>query len=155
MLLKQLNRDDAEKIFVSVQNTSGVTVSVGQFVCYDWQNNASVGVAATKPVTSNLGLFCGVNVGQGGHSGDYKDLGTDSFGLIQCWGIMNSVAYHVGAASLSAAGMYLVPTTAQWSGQTGALDVVAASALLYTRGAFLLTNDISGPGYAKAFVRAI
>ena len=153
MLLKQINRDDAERIYVSVQNASGVTLSVGQFVCYDWRNATSIGNAVVKPTTSTIGLFAGVVAGG---SNPYSNIGKDKYGLVQCWGVHDSVAYHVGAASLSAAGMYVFPANAQFSGQTnGAIAGAFGSVANVIRGAFILTNDVSGSKQASAFVRAL
>ena len=61
MQLQQLNRTDAEKVFVIGQNVSTGTTVGNTLVC--WESivaTASLGNAFNKPATSNLNLFAGV-----------------------------------------------------------------------------------------------
>ena len=157
MLIPQLNREGPERIYVAGQNVAGETVSVGVFLCWDWRNATSHGSAVAKPATSNLPLFAGVLCGRSPSA--YTDLPANSIGLIQCYGPMGSVAYNVGGASLSCAGQYLIPINAQYSGQTNQISGVGlnwtSQHLIVPRGAFLMTNDLSGTGWAQAFVRAM
>lgn len=156
MLLNQLNRQDAEKIFVTVQNANGSKLSVGQFVCWDYRNTTSLGSAVAAPATSTVALFAGVVAGG---SATYSDIATNAYGLVQAYGVHGSVAYNVGAASLSAAGQWLIPVAALYSGQTNRLSSAVfgwtSEALIYSRGAVLLNNDLSATGWTNAFVRAL
>ena len=156
MLLNQLNRQDAEKVFIAVQNAAGEQLSVGVNVCFDFRNTTSLGSAVVKPLTSLLPLFAGVVAGG---SATYADIATNAYGLVQAYGVMGSVAYNVGAASLSAAGQWLIPVTALYSGQTYRLSGLGLSwtseSLIIARGAFLMNNDLSGTGWTNAFVRAL
>lgn len=156
MLINQLNRQDAEKIFVTVQNAAGEQLSVGAMVCWGWANTTSLGSAVIKPTTSTIPLFAGIVAGG---SATYSNIATNAYGLVQAYGVHGSVAYNVGAASLSAAGQWLIPVTAQYSGQTYRLSAVGLSwtseALVVARGAFLLNNDLSATGWTNAFVRAL
>jgi len=154
MLFRQISRDDKAAVFVAGQNAAGETVTVGAALCWDWRNAASHGNAVVKPTTSGLGLYAGVNAF--GYPGSYKDWPSNSYGLVQVYGVHNSALYHVGAASLSCAGQFLVPANGSYSGQTVVgLGTFTSNALVAARGAFLLTNDLSGSGFAQAFVRAL
>lgn len=157
MLIKQLNKTDPENIFVIGQNVAGEVLSTGVNVCWDWRNASSLGVAVTKPATSLLGLYAGAVAG--GSAENYTSIATNEFGLIQCWGVHKSFAYNVGAASVSCAGQWLIPATGQYSGQTDHVSGLALSwtsqTLLISRGAFLMTNDLSATGWAEAFIRAM
>lgn len=157
MLLKQLNRNDAEKIFVPVQNVQGETMTAGVFVCWDWRNATSHGNAVIKPTTSTIPLFAGVLAGRDLETN--TDLPANSFGLVQVYGPNTSVAYNVGAASVSAAGVWLIPQNALYSGQKVNLSAGAfaytSEALIYSRGAVIMSNDLSGTGFTDAFIRAL
>ena len=158
MLIKHLNRDEAEEIFVTVQNAAGETLSNGVFLCWSWLNAASHGNAVVKPTTSGLGLFAGVLAHK---QPSYADLPSNSYGLLQVYGVHGSVAHNIAGTSVSCAGQWLIPTNALYSGQydgnllTGLGLEFATQCHIVARGAFLMTNDLSGPGRAEAFVRAI
>lgn len=157
MLIKQLNRTDPEKIFVIGQNVSGETFSTGVNLCWDWRNASSLGIAVTKPATSLLGLYAGVLAG--GSADNYTSLKANAYGLVQCWGVHKSFAYYVGSDSVSCAGQWLIPVNGQYSGQTtdisgGGLSWTSQTYFV-SRGAFLMTNDLSAAGWSEAFVRAM
>lgn len=158
MLIKQLNREDDNSVYITAYNAAGEQVSVGVMVCFDWQNQASIGNAVAKPATSNLPLFAGIVAGGAG-APNYADIATSTYGLIQVYGPHKSVAYNVGAASLSCAGQWLIPVNAQYSGQTNQISGVGLSwtsqQAIIARGAFLMTNDLSATGWAEAFIRAL
>lgn len=156
MLIRQLSRDDKVAIFITGQNVAGETLSVGVNVCYDWRNAASHGNAVIKPTTSTLGLYAGAVAHK---QPNYKDLPNNSYGLIQVFGVHGSFAYNVGAASLSCAGQWQIPIDGAYSGQTTDISGKALSWTSQTyfiaRGAFLLSNNLSGTGFGQAFVRAL
>ena len=140
MLLQQLNRSDAERVFVIVQNRSGVTATQGALACWDYSaTNVSFGNAIATPQTSNLALFAGVLD---------ADIAADGYVLAQVYGYRASIVVHVGAASVSAAGLLIGPLTGCWSGnsngRTFALGPIA-----------VFDNDISGPGWVRGFIRAL
>lgn len=140
MLLQQLNRNDPEKVWVAVQNASGAIVSAHQMLCWRFEAAASsLGNAAGVPATSNLALFAGVAD---------AELAINGYGLAQAYGARDSIAINVGAASISAAGLILGPanglSSAQSNGRSFALGPIA-----------LFDNDLSGPGYARGFIRAL
>lgn len=158
MIIKQLNRSDAEEVFVTVQNTAGETVSTGVFLCWDHRNTNSLGNAVTKATTSGIGLFAGVNAHK---QPSYADLPANSYGLLQVFGVHGSCTYNVAGTSLSAVGLPLYPISGQYSGQntdnllTGLTLDFATQNLILARGAWLLSNELSGSGWAPAFVRAL
>ena len=139
MLLQQLNRSDAEKVFIIVQNAAGATITQGVPVCFDGRSSNSLGNAVMQPQTSNLAAFAGIVD---------ADTAADGFVLCQVYGYRASVVAHVGADSISARGLLLGPATALWSlqsnGRTFAMGPVVC-----------LQNDLSGPGWIQAFVRAL
>lgn len=150
MIIKQLNYDDSEAVFVVGFNAAGETLSNGVNVCWDWRKASSHGSAVIKPTTSTLGLYAGAL------NHNYADLPANSFGRIQVYGVHGSYAYHVGAASLSCAGQFMVPANALYSGQSViGLGTFTSNALVCARGAFLMTNDLSGSGWGQAFIRAL
>lgn len=156
MLLNSLNRQDAEKIYVTAYNAANAKLSVGQFVCWDWRNSSSLGNSVNAPTVSTVGLFAGV---VSGGSATYSDIAISSYGLVQIYGVHGSVAYNVGAASVSAAGQWLIPVATLYSGQTNRISsgilTWTSEALIISRGAQLLNNDLSATGWTNAFVRAL
>lgn len=139
MLLQQLNRSDAEKVFIIVQNAGGATVTQGALACFDPRTTNSLGNAVMQPQTSNLGAFAGVFD---------SDLAADAFGLVQVYGYRSSVVVHVGAASISANGLIIGPLNGCWSGQSTGRTFGLGPVVV-------LENDLSGPGWVKGFIRAL
>jgi len=152
MIIKQINRDDAAEIYVVGQNAAGETLSNGVFLCWDWRNASSHGNAVIKPTTSTLGLFAGVLAHKARIMPTFREIVRKNTGFR----LHGSVAYNVGAASLSCAGQFLVPANAVYSGQSVVgIGTFTSNALICARGAFLLTNDLSGDGWSQAFVRSL
>lgn len=156
MLIKQLTRSSAEKVYVIAQNTAGVKLSVGQFIAWNWAATSSLGNAITGLATSTVSLFAGVVAGG---AVTYADIASNAYGLIQVYGVHGSVAYNVGAASISCAGLWLIPVAALYSGQTNQISGLqfsyASNSLIVNRGAVLMNNDVSATGWTNAFVRAL
>lgn len=141
MLLQQLNRSDAEKVFIIAQNTAGETVSQGALVCFNPRvGSASLGNAVAKPVTSNLGAFAGCMD---------SDTAADAYGLVQVFGFRASVACAaagINAAVLSAAGHNIGPITGSYSGSSNAVSGV---------GIVLMDFAVSNTGWASGLIRAL
>ena len=142
MLVQQLNRSDAEKIFIIVQNISGLTTSQGAFCSFDYLATSSLGNAVATPRTSTLSLFAGVLD---------ADLASDAYGLCQVYGYRASVAFHAGAASLAAspAGLIIGPAAGLWSGQTNGRSFNMGPVML------IENSDLSGASWVKGFIRAL
>ena len=144
MLLQQLNRSDAEKVFVIAQNVSGATASQGHLACWDPRAaTASLGNAVTSPVTSNLKAFAGVFD---------ADTSSDAYGLVQVFGFRSSIAVAaagINNAVLSAAGFMLGPIT----GQNSASSSYAGSA--GGIGIACMDFAVSNTGWAAGLIRAL
>ena len=138
MLLQQLNRSDAEKVFIIVQNAT-TAATQGAALCFDARTTSSLGNAVLQPQTSNLGAFAGILD---------ANLAADAFGLCQVYGYRASIACSIPGASISAAGLILGPVTGLWSltsnGRSFGLGPVV-----------VLENDVSDPGWVKGFIRAL
>lgn len=140
MLLQQLNRTDAERVFISVLNRSGVTVTQGAMLCMDYSAlAASLGNAVATPATSNLALFAGVAD---------ADTAADSVLLCQVYGYRASIVVNVGAASISAAGLLIGPLNASWSGQSSGRTFGLGPIAVFD-------NDLSASGWVRGFIRAL
>jgi len=156
MLIKQITRDGGEQIYAIAQNASGSTLSVGTAVSWDWRNAASHGVAVNTPTASTITLFAGVVAHK---APSYADWPANSYGKVQIYGVHGSVAYSIANTSVSCAGDWLVPVADAASLVFVDISGKALSRysqnLLVSRGAFLMTNDLSAKGWAQAFVRAM
>lgn len=147
MLIQKINRIDAEHAYLNVKNISGDTMTLGYPCCYDFLATNSLGSAVSKPATSTLPMFAGVAK---------EDIANDGVGLIQAYGYNASTVVHVGANSVSAAGLGVGPVNAGWSLQTtgypaDAMKAINSAAPLVA----IMENDISGSGYVKTFIRSL
>ena len=142
MLLQQLNRSDAEKVFVVGQNVSTATLNGNTLVCWEGviAAVASYGNAFQDPITSNLSLFAGVLD---------ADVATMGYGLIQVYGARTSIAANVATAvSISCAGEILGPAAASVSGQSNGKSFQFGPIVV-------LDNAASGSTYVRGFIRAL
>lgn len=101
MIISRVNRDKTDKVFVSVQNVAGSTLTTGLGVSYqvatsnDGVNAVLANAAGTYPG------FVGVAV---------KDIAVNDYGLVQIAGFVNSVLLsNVGTSITINAGDPLVP----------------------------------------------
>lgn len=100
MEFAQLNRSDAEKVFISVRNITGATVSAGIPVEWDVVT-ATDGNAVTAAKSGSLsGLFAGVTD---------TSMADSAYGRIQVYGFRQS-AYVSGASAGNYVGTFLTPT---------------------------------------------
>jgi hypothetical protein len=130
MIFAQLNRSDAEKVFISVRNITGAAVSAG--VPVEWDvvtvtDGNSVTLAKSGSLT---GLFAGIT---------NAAMADSAYGLIQVYGFRTS-AYVSGASAGNAPGTFLIPAggiltdlTMSAAGTSGArhvilMETIAASA---------------------------
>lgn len=98
MRIQELNREEPEKIFMTIKNVKGSTVSAGEVVVYDISTDAD-GKRVDQPATASLKAVAGVAI---------EDIADDDFGSIQIYG------YHGTAAvkrtdTTQAAGLALLP----------------------------------------------
>ena len=104
MLFQRVNRSDAEKVFLIVQNVSGSSFSSGQ-TCV-WDISASVdGVRATTAATATLSLLVGATA---------EAIANSSYGKVQSYGLNTQVYVSNGTAGGTdiAAGNILIPVNA-------------------------------------------
>jgi len=92
MLFQQLNRTDADKVFIICRNTSGGTLAVNLPVYFE-TDAVSNGNAVSQMVTAGNLLFSGVNDAA---------LSDSSYGLVQCYGFRSSVVTCAVVSSYSA-----------------------------------------------------
>ena len=141
MQIQQLNRTDAEKVFVVGQNVSTGTTVGNTLVC--WESivaTASLGNAFNKPATSNMALFAGVID---------ADAAADAYQLVQVYGYRASVAGNTATVvSISGAGLILGPIAGSASFQSNGQSFGFGPLVL-------MQNATSGVGYWGCFIRAL
>lgn len=104
MLFQQLNRSDAEKVFIIGKNTSGSTVSANAPLYFETDAvTDGNSVSAVNGILEGLGNFAGIND---------ASLTNNSFGLLQVYGFRTS-AYISAASAGCAIGIPLLPVASQ------------------------------------------
>lgn len=141
MQLQQLNRTDAERVFVIGQNVSSGTLVGNTLVCWEGviAATASYGNAFMQPITSNLSLFAGVLD---------ADAATMAFERVQVFGYRASIAAFISNVSHSAAGYVLGPVAANVSAQSQGKSFQFGPIVCFD-------NAISGEAYVRGFIRAL
>lgn len=94
MLFQQLNRTDAEKVFIIVKNTSGGTLAANVPVYFE-TDEQSDGIAVSQmapTIGANL-LFAGIN---------HASLADEGFGLVQVYGRRTSAVVSPVVSAYSA-----------------------------------------------------
>jgi len=111
MLFQRINRDDAEKVFVVTHNVEETTITTGFGARYvggpDTEAVSNDGISVIKHATGTPGdiNFAGVAA---------QDILADDFGLVQCWGFVDSIAFSfeadktVGTEDFATGGSVLV-----------------------------------------------
>jgi hypothetical protein len=143
MLFQRVNRTDAEKVFVIVQNVASATITAGYPVVWDITSSVD-GVRVSQPASATLSLFVGIA---------NADIADSSYGLVQVYGY-KSQAYVTNDTSIAvAAGNILIPVAAAWT-----LDYSAAgdgkSGFVYAAEAFA-TNTTPAAANKKVLIRAL
>lgn len=104
MLFAQLNRSDAEKVFIIGKNTSGSTVSAGAPLYFETDAvTDGNSVSAVNGILEGLGNFAGIANSQ---------VSNNSYGLLQVYGFRQS-AYVSAASAGCAIGIPLLPVANQ------------------------------------------
>jgi hypothetical protein len=104
MLFQQLNRSDAEKVFIIGKNTSGSTVSAGAPLYFETDAvTDGNSVSAVNGLLEGTALFAGIC---------HSSLPTATYGLIQTWGYRQS-AYCSAASAGCAIGIPMIPVANQ------------------------------------------
>lgn len=148
MQIQQVNRNDAEKVFILIKNVDGggsITTGMGAQLT---QLAASFdGISAVKSAAALYNGFLGIAV---------QDIAINAYGLVQNYGFVNSVQISGVGTSLSIqVGNYLIPGAA--AGQFfSSLTDQALSTLLYRYAINATATMVSAnPSFTSAFIKAL
>lgn len=148
MRFQQINRQDAERVFVAVKNVTGASVSPGQVLVDDV--SAPDGVRCSKPATATLSLCRGVvNSGVDGNT----NIANGDYGEVQAYGY-RSQAYVTNTTNQAiAAGDILIPVDAAFHlARSGASD--GKSGFVFA-GEAVATATTPAAALVKVFIRAL
>ena len=145
MIIQQLNRTDAEKVWGAYTNGSGATMTLGYAVCMAMLPASLNGNLATLPDAANQRTFMGVS------DTDVADNGVD---LYQCYGYAASVYWFKEPTSVS-----LVAGHAAGAGAAASLGV-GTKGMSFTLCPVVILESVgaiirSAGGYVQGFVRAM
>lgn len=144
MLFPTVNRTDSEKIFVSVVNMEGATITTGLPVAYVQGNSIDgVGVAIANATADMFG-FVGVA---------FKDIPKNGRGLVQVGGFINSVLIsNVGTSLTINVGDPLVPGPV---GFFSAAPTYANSGFKWVTAASNVPAAVSAAAYVSGLIRSV
>lgn len=156
MLFQQLNRTDAEKVFIITRNTSGGTLAANLPVYFE-TDAVSDGNAVSQMVTAGNLLFAGIND---------ASLANSSYGLVQVYGFRSSVVTSAVVSSYSAvpgtrligvAGAAYLAYGSQLSAgiTTEALLISGLDNFVIAMETIASADGKSGTGNTMAFIRAL
>ena len=118
MLFQRVNRSDAERVFVVVQNVTGAAIVAGDALTLDHVTTPD-GVRAIKPTAANLNLV-------GLAASAIADTG---YGLAQAYGLCTFASVIPDVTTAQAAGITLLPTASSHNlGGIAAKTVVSTGA---------------------------
>jgi hypothetical protein len=134
MRTQKINRDDAEKVEVIVQNGyTTATITDGQAVCWDYTNEVD-GVTVSIPTTALLPLAAGLVSSPNG-------IASTEFGFVQCYG--HHPRGSVEGGTDVSVGDPLIAQNADF-------DLVKATALSTAAGTWALNGDLDA--FSNLFV---
>jgi len=157
MLIQQLNRSDAEKVFIICRNTSGGTLAANVPVYFE-TDEVSDGVAVSQMVAYAHGtnLFAGIN---------NASLVDDGYGLVQVYGYRTSVVVSAVASTFSvipgnrlvgvAGAAYLAYGTVLSTADTEALISPENDKYVIAMETIASADDKSATANCIAFIRAL
>lgn len=145
MIINRVNRDQSEKIFVSVQNVEGATITTGLPVSL---KTAAASIDGVQAVIANAAGdfpgFYGVAV---------KDIANNDYGLIQIGGFVASVLIsNVGSSITINAGDPLVPGPV---GFFSAAPSYANSGFRWLHAASNVPAAVSAASYVSGLIRML
>jgi len=145
MLFQRINRNDAEKVFLEVQNVSGSTATAGYALVLDVGANVD-GVRVTQASATDVQAFVGVA---------NADIANNAYGLVQCYGYRSSVRIYSSAGS-SVAGddLTVVAGAAHW-GLTPVTGQGVNKAFGFLCEAISASSSSQYATTAKGFIRAL
>jgi len=144
VIIQRVNRTEAEKVFIIVENASGGTLSGNHPVAFTTTAASVDGLKVLAPASGQVQTFVG-------HMD--ADLGDTEYGLAQVWGYRDSVAiFATGTSGTVAVGIALGPGAgSDGVNSTGLLDSFGPVIGLEAIGAAICSPG----GYAKGFIRAL
>lgn len=149
MQIQQVNRNDAEKIFLLIKNTEANSITTGLGAALVVAGTTSFdGVSAVKVTGALVKGFCGIAI---------QDIAANSYGLVQCWGYVNSMQLSNTTTSITVtSGDKVQPGAVAGTFFSGITDE-ALSTQLYRYAIIGNTpNTIStSPMWVTGFVRAL
>jgi hypothetical protein len=157
MQIQRVNRTDAEKVFIVVQNEYGTTCTTGYGVRFMGATAAEIATSTdgvqVYPVeaAASMPLFAGIVA---------KDIATGAYGLSQVWGYVNSVALSFEATKVIGI-VSLAETFLKWGNAAGlftsGLNASGLSTYAYRYVVCLQTANINTAisAYCAGFVRAL
>jgi len=145
MQLQQINRSDAEKIFLSIKNVSGATISGNYAVNLACTGNSVDGIGVVAPVAASFAGWVGIA------DADIADAG---YGRSQIFGYRDSVLLsHEGTSITVTIGNALHLVNAQFGLNTS--TVQALSTMLSRTVICAATTTISAAAYCKGIIRCL
>lgn len=145
MQIQQVNKDNAEKVFIVVKNVDGSgSLTTGLGVCLVAAGASIDGLSAVKSSAASIKSFIGFA---------NSDIAINAFGLVQAWGLCNSVQISaVGSSITVTAGDTLKPGGVAGTMFSSVTDA-AMSTLLYRVSYVATTQTISAnPSWTSAVV---
>lgn len=148
MQIQQVNRTDAEKVFIVVKNVDGTgSMTTGLGVNLVAAGASIDGVSAIQSTAATWKGFVGVA---------HQDIAINAYGLVQSWGFASSVQISgVGTSITVTAGDVLKPGAVAGTFFSSLTDQ-ALSTMLYRYAYVATTQTISAnPGWTSAIIRAL
>lgn len=158
MRFQQLNRSDADKVFIICKNVSGATVSAGGAVYFDTADSTD-GHAVSGARTNQSFLFAGIAK---------SSMADDAIDEVQVYGVASAYCVLATTTSAAAIGEQLIAVTSQtYLKQYASTDVfTATSSAAWLGGSpfnFVTLMETfasaasaqSTPALKKVFVRAL
>lgn len=149
MQIQQVNRTDAEKIFLIIKNVEANSITTGMGAALIHTGVASIdGVQAVKVTAALAKGFVGYAV---------QDIASNAYGLVQCWGYCNSVQLSNSTTSVTVtSGDNLQPGAVAGTMATLLLNEgISTLAYRYSILANTPNTISSAPMWVSALVRAL
>lgn len=146
MLFQRINRSDAEKVFITVKNNSGATLTANYPAYFDVEMTTPDGVSVTNSATSTtLQAFAGIAD---------ADIANGGYGLIQVYGYRSSVQIYSSTGS-SVKGDNLVVTNGAVAGLMPATTLGTTQAWGFLCAAITASSSSQFGTSAACFIRAM
>ena len=144
MLLKRLNRNTAENVFVVVENAEGATITTGRAVAYVLGTSNDGVKAVIADAAGDYPGFIGVAK---------KDIPANDYGLVQVGGFVPSVwLSNTGTSVTVNAGDPMIPLA---GGFASAAPTYANSGFKFLTAASNVPAAISATGYISGLLKLV